>query len=685
MTAFLQKHAMLWILIFPLAVYLSTICPTVYLGDSGELTAAAFCLGIPHNSGYPVYCLLGKLFCLIPVGNIGFRMNLMSAVLGVVTVWFVYSIILKVVSSRMAAFVGAMALAFSPSFWSQTVSAEVYMFHAFFVALLLWLLLWWDETKEHYRLLVFVFVTGLSFGNHMQTVMLAPGVLWIVFSGDRKALLEVKRFAILAVFFLAALSAYVYLPIRTAAGAAFHWGDPDSLGRFIAHVTGSAHRGAYVFNLSAWDYVLRARDVLGLLWSQYWGALIISVYGWLRCAWRWRLFWVLIFLGDLSFTLFLNTISLEVTVFMLPTTILLAILMGVGIGQALAKVRDALAIGPRMETGIKAICCLLPVFALIFNYTASTQSRNYTGYDWAMNIFRTAGTGATVFIDGDNNLFPLLYCRAAERSREDLELYDREDIAFKMPYVGKSGGYFYGNREGFRAVLEKEIIRQREPDGVFYAVFGADTVHLPEGYKLVPSGLIQRVVEEKKPETPYRVENVWKYYGSESFFDRFERDYLNREVCAHFFYRLGKHLFMAGDRSAGFKYLGRASSMGYDDYGIHVLVALGFADEGFFEEAREEIEKAAVYLKDTGIIQNTWGCYFYRKADYEKAIVAFRKAAEYSPGQARYHKNLAMALYRAGRKDEAALSSQRSLELDRDEPDLIEMMRQYGQQQLPKK
>jgi tetratricopeptide (TPR) repeat protein len=685
MNDFLQKHAVPWIFVFPLAVYLSTICPTVFLGDSGELTAAAFCLGNPHNSGYPLYCLIGKLFCLIPIANIGFRMNLMSAAIGVVTVWLVYSIILRMVFSKVAAFVGAMALAFSSSFWSQTVSAEVYMLHAFFVALLIRLLFWWDENREHYRLVVFVFVTGLSFGNHMQTVMLAPGVLWMVFSGDRKALMQVKRFAILAVFFLAALSVYIYLPIRTEAGAAFHWGDPNTVDRFIAHVTGRAHRGVYVFNLSAWECVLRARDVLGLLWSQYWGALIISVYGWLRSTWRWRLFWVLILLGDLYFTLFLNTISLEVTAFMLPTTIALAILMGVGIAHGLARVRSALAIGTRMETGMKATCCILPVLALMLNYSVSDQSRNYTAYDWAMDISRTVNSGATVFLEGDNNVFPFLYCRVAERFREDLKLYDRENIAFRTPYVGESGGYFYGNQESFRSFLEKAIIKQREADGVFYAVFETNTVHLPEKYALVPSGLIHRVVEEKKLNTPYKVENVWRYYGSESFFDDFERDYLNREVCAHFFYKFGEHLFMAGDRGAGFKYMMRASSVGYDDYGIHVRVALGLADEGFFEEAREEIERAAMYQKDAGVIQNTWGCYYYKKGDYDKAIAAFRKAAESSPHQAQYYKNLAMALYREGRVDEGTLSSRMSLKLEGDQPNLIEMMRQYGQEQLPKK
>ncbi len=685
MNNFLQKHLVPWIFLLPLAVYLSTICPTVFLGDSGELTAAAFCLGNPHNSGYPLYCLIGKLFCLIPIGNIGFRMNLMSAAIGVVTVWLVYSTILRMVSSRVAAFVGAMALAFAPSFWSQTVSAEVYMLHAFFVALLIRLLLWWDETREHYRLVVFVFVTGLSFGNHLQTVMLAPGVLWMVFSGDRKALLQVKRFAVLTIFFLAALSVYVYLPVRTEAGAAFHWGDPSTLDRFIAHVTGRAHRGVYVFNLSAWDCALRARDALALLWSQFWGALIISVYGWLRCTWRWRLFWVLIVLGDLAFTLFLNTISLEVTVFMLPTTIVLAILMGIGIAHGLARVRGALAIGTRMEMGMKATCCLLPVLALVLNYSISDQSRNYTAYDWAMDISRTVNSGATVFLGGDNNFFPVLYCRVVERFREDLKLYDRENIAFKMPYMGKRGGYFYGNWEGFRDLLEKEIVKQRESDGVFYAVFESNTVHLPEKYALVPSGLIHRVVEEKKLNAPYKVENVWRYYSSESFFDEFERDYLNRQVCAHFFYRLGKHLFMAGSRSAAYKYMRRAASVGYDDSGIHILVALGLADEGFFGEAREQIERAATYQKDGGVIQNAWGCYYYKKGDYDKAIAAFRKAAESSPRQAMYHKNLAMALYQEGRIGEATLSSRMSLELEGDQPDLIEMMRQYGQEQLPKK
>ncbi len=168
-------------------VYLSTIGPTVYLGDSGELTAAAFSLGIPHNSGYPLYALIGKLFCLIPIGNVGFRMNLMSSCFAVATLWIVYSFIYKLSSSKGAAFIGSLILAFNPIFWLQTVSSEVYTLHTFFVALLIRVLWWWDEKREFHLLVLFVFITGLSFGNHMQTVMLAPAVLFMVIIVEKKS------------------------------------------------------------------------------------------------------------------------------------------------------------------------------------------------------------------------------------------------------------------------------------------------------------------------------------------------------------------------------------------------------------------------------------------------------------------------------------------------------------------
>jgi hypothetical protein len=57
-----------------LVVYALGACPTIYVGDSGELVAAVDTLGIPHPSGYPLYVLLGKLWTpLLPVGSVAHR------------------------------------------------------------------------------------------------------------------------------------------------------------------------------------------------------------------------------------------------------------------------------------------------------------------------------------------------------------------------------------------------------------------------------------------------------------------------------------------------------------------------------------------------------------------------------------------------------------------------------------
>ena len=60
-------------------VYVKTLAPTVSFFDSGELISAAYTLGVAHPPGYPLYVLLGWLFSKLPIGNIAYRINRMSA------------------------------------------------------------------------------------------------------------------------------------------------------------------------------------------------------------------------------------------------------------------------------------------------------------------------------------------------------------------------------------------------------------------------------------------------------------------------------------------------------------------------------------------------------------------------------------------------------------------------------
>lgn len=130
-----------------LALYVQTLAPSVatLFDDSLEFPLVSYRLGIAHPTGYPLYTLLGKLFTLGPWHNVAWRVNLLSAVAGALTVAFVYLVARQLARRRLPALLGAVALAVSPVFWSQAVIAEVYTLTGAFVATLLWLALRWAQ------------------------------------------------------------------------------------------------------------------------------------------------------------------------------------------------------------------------------------------------------------------------------------------------------------------------------------------------------------------------------------------------------------------------------------------------------------------------------------------------------------------------------------------------------------
>src|SRR5881398_3039969 len=55
-------------------IYWKTLSPSIYTSGAGENVTAVATLGVPHPPGFPLFCLLGKLFTLVvPVGTIAYR------------------------------------------------------------------------------------------------------------------------------------------------------------------------------------------------------------------------------------------------------------------------------------------------------------------------------------------------------------------------------------------------------------------------------------------------------------------------------------------------------------------------------------------------------------------------------------------------------------------------------------
>lgn len=128
-----------------LAIYTQTLAPSVatLFDDSLEFLLVCHQLRIAHPTGYPLYTLLGKLFTLGPWANVAWAVNFLSAVAGALTVALVYLVARQLTRRRFPPLLGALALATSPVFWSQSVIAEVYTLNSAFVAALLWLALRW--------------------------------------------------------------------------------------------------------------------------------------------------------------------------------------------------------------------------------------------------------------------------------------------------------------------------------------------------------------------------------------------------------------------------------------------------------------------------------------------------------------------------------------------------------------
>src|SRR5690348_2553990 len=73
---------------------LALLCaPGLYLGDSGELTTAAFGLGVAHETGFPLFCLAGKLLALVPLGEVALRLDLLSALSGAAAAALAWAIV----------------------------------------------------------------------------------------------------------------------------------------------------------------------------------------------------------------------------------------------------------------------------------------------------------------------------------------------------------------------------------------------------------------------------------------------------------------------------------------------------------------------------------------------------------------------------------------------------------------
>lgn len=223
-----------------LITYWLTFEETASYWDCGEFIAVSYKLEVSHPPGAPLFMLVARVFSFLAMGDktmVAYWINTLSVIGGAFTILFLFwSITLlgrkvlgyievpekeeapsvtqvhvrglaalfyeffrnfnkrkhigyhkvsetdlgKNIMLMGAGVVGALAYAFSDSFWFSAVEAEVYSMSAFFTALVVWLIFKWDviedEAKANRWLILMAYMIGLSIGFHLLNLLSLPAL-----------------------------------------------------------------------------------------------------------------------------------------------------------------------------------------------------------------------------------------------------------------------------------------------------------------------------------------------------------------------------------------------------------------------------------------------------------------------------------------------------------------------------
>ena len=464
-----------------LIFYISTLAPSVVtlFDDSLEFQLVTYRLGIAHPTGYPLYTILGKLFTFLPVGDVAYRVNLMSAVFGAATVALVYNLIIQVAASggarlgerlhlplpiqaagpswplHLGGVIGAALFAVSPVFWQQATIAEVYTLNAFFVALILLLALTLPaatpEAKQR-RILWLAFVTGLSLTHHRTMLLLLPALALYLYliersltfkpktvqlnnSGRRRTNLSlsyknhtfVRKYSktlLLGVLLgLAPLLLYLYLPWRGHIGSLDGTYQNTWTG-FWQQVSASGY-GAFIFDNPFGNE--RPTAYYWELFENQFYSMAPGFIGLIYLLWRGRRSDLVLtggaFLSYIAFNLFYNVSDIDV--FFSPNFLIWAVWSGLGAAFLLSNAASIKSRWgrPLLAGSVTIIFALIALHLVRTNLPPLTESHSWRVHDYGIDILQqplpSGGDAVVVGILGEMTL--LRYFQQTEHWRPDVK------------------------------------------------------------------------------------------------------------------------------------------------------------------------------------------------------------------------------------------------------------------------
>lgn len=616
-----------------LGFYLCLLPKTITGDDAGELTVAAYFLGIPHPPGYPTWCLAAHPFTWLPVGSVAWRVALSSAVFSALTCGLTAWLVGRLTQAAWAGLIAALAYAFAVPTVEQSTVAEVYALSHLFTVACLCLLYRWTTERHDGLLWAVALLCGLGQGVHNTMAVLTPIFALYVLATAPGVLRRPRLCAVALGLFLLGLSTFLYLPLRSLANPPIDWGNPETWDNFWAVVG----RDQYAFMYSQYP-----RSLMGYLGQ------IASICAYIMTSWLFMVYFPLLGLLGLVLALlqhrriYLLLMSaalvplllitwvqnpqlafseweMVMRQFLMPAEWIVAIGFGIVLGQDHFRKR------PNFRLFFAQLCVYTLAMNWLIIWFLSTPPLNREVdlvSDYARNLLEQLEPDAILVAGADHLAFPAIYLQHVEGLRPD--------VALANPY-----GYL---DVALIADAPKEILERlgttprRAHDAEYLAwllqhttrpVYLSDRSALPKDVPVTlrQEGLLYRAIPieggeaiDAAPRWPDSYK--WRFEIKYPFNYYISTNYSNRSIQVEFHTKLAAYLFTTGD-------LGTAE--------FHASLA------------------ESLLLKDTAQINNLAAVYA-RLGNYEKAADLFNSALQLEPNNEALLRNLARALdklYRA--------------------------------------
>jgi hypothetical protein len=185
--------------------YILTLEPSSSFWDCGEFIACIYRLQVAHQPGAPLFTMIGKVFTLFSLGDntkVAYWANIASALSSGATIMFLFwtvtalakKLLVKKAEDNNSAnliliigsgLVGALAYAWSDTFWFSAVESEVYAQSSLCTAVVFWAILKWDAHADEQhadKWIVFIaYVMGLSIGIHLLNLLVIPAIALVIY------------------------------------------------------------------------------------------------------------------------------------------------------------------------------------------------------------------------------------------------------------------------------------------------------------------------------------------------------------------------------------------------------------------------------------------------------------------------------------------------------------------------